>query len=151
MKLPTNSELDRLKIDPQYSFLYSSAIPAGAETVDPTSRVLFREDTKTVDESVVLSGGDDTEDNTTLEYRGGAIVKCLDEMKKLTEACQKRYPFLFFTPHRKLLPIDRCDLELMDRMKSRNDITLEIVQTICQRKRGLFHLLIFSSLANKVT
>lgn len=41
----------------------------------------------------------------------------------------------------------RCDLELMDRMKSRNIITMETVQTICERKRGLFFILIYSSLA----
>jgi hypothetical protein len=86
---PTNSDLDQLKYDPLYSSLYNSSPSSaliGDRGTETTQRTLFTEELSNslVEPSIISSSGDDH------EYPGGAIIKCLDEMKRLTDECQRR-------------------------------------------------------------
>lgn len=66
-----------MKSNPEYSMLFGS-VPILEE--DTTRRTLFREES-------VSTASESTE---STDYRGGAIIKCLDEMKRLNDECQKR-------------------------------------------------------------
>mmetsp|Transcript_23871 Transcript_23871/g.35021 ORF Transcript_23871/g.35021 Transcript_23871/m.35021 type:complete len:876 (+) Transcript_23871:38-2665(+) len=59
------------------------------------------------------------------EFIGGGIGRCLLEMEDISNMYQKR-----------------CDEELTDRLSCRNEVTVETVQNICNRRRALLvHLL----------
>lgn len=80
-----------MKIDPIYSLLYGTTplLPVEEESI---RKNLFRDETLGLSRESLGDDGDGNDNNqeSDTHYKGGAIVKCLDEMKRLNDNCQKR-------------------------------------------------------------